>query len=160
MYFQPLFTLPILCLLFHSFKLCIIRFINLVKRENFDKSNMVGQTAPIQVYRQRIMHGTLQFSSENLQRLSRTHASQGVSILMDKIKFLPSQKRTLQVTKPKGNCNPIPCLKSLVSHLWNFKSWIKLTYDKITYICCVINEFNLTFEVQNTGNKAFQNASF
>ena len=24
----------------------------------------------------------------------------------------------------------------------------------------VINEFNLTFEVQNMGNKAFQNASF
>ena len=29
-----------------------------------------------------------------------------------------------------------------------------------TYFYCAINEFNLTFEVQNMGNKAFQNASF
>ena len=51
-------------------------------------------------------------------------------------------------------------LKSLVSHVLNFKSWIKLIYDKITYIYCVINEFNPTFEVQKMGNEAFQNASF
>ena len=36
----------------------------------------------------------------------------------------------------------------------------KLDYDKITYAYCVINEFNPTFEVQNMGNKAFQNALF
>ena len=42
-------------------------------------------------------------------------------------------------------------LKSLVSHVLNFKSWIKLIYDKITYIYCVINEFNPTFEVQKMG---------
>ena len=51
-------------------------------------------------------------------------------------------------------------LKSLISHVLNFKSWIKLMYDKIAYIYCVINEFNPTFEVQNMGNEAFQNASF
>ena len=51
-------------------------------------------------------------------------------------------------------------LKSLVSHVLNFKSWINLIYDKITYIYCVINEYNPTFEVQNMGNEAFQNASF
>ena len=51
-------------------------------------------------------------------------------------------------------------LKSLISHVVNFKSWIKLIYDKITYIHCITNEFNPTFEVQNMGNKAFQNASF
>ena len=43
-------------------------------------------------------------------------------------------------------------LKSLVSHVLNFKSWIKLIYDKITYIYCVINEFNPAFEIQNMGN--------
>ena len=51
-------------------------------------------------------------------------------------------------------------LKNLVSHVLNFKSWIKLIYDKITFIYCVINEFNPIFEVQKIGNKAFQNASF
>ena len=47
-------------------------------------------------------------------------------------------------------------LKSLVSHVLNFKSWIKLIYDKIAFIFCVIHESNPTFEVQNLGNKAFQ----
>ena len=51
-------------------------------------------------------------------------------------------------------------LKSLISHVLIFKSWIKLIYDKITYIYCIINEFNPTFEVQNMENEAFQNASF
>ena len=51
-------------------------------------------------------------------------------------------------------------LKNLISHVLNYKSWIKLNYEKITYIYCVINEFNPTFEVQNMGNEAFQNASF
>ena len=51
-------------------------------------------------------------------------------------------------------------LKSIVSHDFNFKSWFKPIYDKITYIFCVINEFNPTFEVQNMGDEAFQNASF
>ena len=41
----------------------------------------------------------------------------------------------------------------------NFKSWIKLIYDKTTYTYCVINEFNPTFVIQNMGNEAFQNAS-
>ena len=51
-------------------------------------------------------------------------------------------------------------LKSLVSHVQNFKSWIKLNYDKIGICNFVINEINSTFEVQNMRNKAFQNASF
>ena len=51
-------------------------------------------------------------------------------------------------------------LKNLVSHVLNFKSWIKLTYDKITYIYCVINEINPTFDVQKMENEAFQNASY
>ena len=42
----------------------------------------------------------------------------------------------------------------------DFKSGIKLIYDKIAYIYCVINENNPTIEVQNMGNKAFQNAWF
>ena len=51
-------------------------------------------------------------------------------------------------------------LKSLVSHVLNFKSWIKFIYDQIIYIYCVINEFNPTFKVQKMGNRAFQNVSF
>ena len=51
-------------------------------------------------------------------------------------------------------------MKSLIYHVLNFKSWIKLIYDKITYTYCVINEFNPTFETQNMGNEAFENASF
>jgi len=51
-------------------------------------------------------------------------------------------------------------LKSLIFHILNFKSWIKLIYDKITYIYCVLNEFNPTFDVQNMRNEAFQNALF
>ena len=50
--------------------------------------------------------------------------------------------------------------KSNVSYVLNFKSWIKLIYDKITYTYCVTNEFNPTFEIQNMGNEAFKNASF
>ena len=42
----------------------------------------------------------------------------------------------------------------------NFKSWIKLIYDTVDVCNFVINEFNPTFEVQNMGNEAFQNASF
>ena len=34
-------------------------------------------------------------------------------------------------------------LKSLVSHVLNFKSWIKLIYDKITYTYYVKNEKNM-----------------
>ena len=51
-------------------------------------------------------------------------------------------------------------LKSLVSDILNFKSRIKLIYDKITCIYCVINEFNPTYEVQKMGNEVFQNALF
>ena len=32
-------------------------------------------------------------------------------------------------------------LKSLVFHVLNLKSWIKLIFDKITYTYCVTNEF-------------------
>ena len=51
-------------------------------------------------------------------------------------------------------------LKCPVSHVLNFRGWIKLIYDKITLIYCVKNEFNPTSEVQNMGNGAFQNAPF
>ena len=51
-------------------------------------------------------------------------------------------------------------LKSLVFHVLNFKSWIKLIYDTVDVCNFVLNEFNPTFEVQNMGNEAFQNASF
>ena len=51
-------------------------------------------------------------------------------------------------------------LKSLVSHVLNFKSWIKLIYDKITHTYCAIIEFNPIFEGKNMGNEAFQNALF
>ena len=40
-------------------------------------------------------------------------------------------------------------------HVLSFNSQIKLIYDKITYIDCVINEFNPAFEVQKIGNEAF-----
>ena len=46
-------------------------------------------------------------------------------------------------------------LKSLFSHVLYFKSWIKLIYDKITYIFFVMNEFNQTFDIQKMGNEAF-----
>ena len=45
-------------------------------------------------------------------------------------------------------------------HVLNFKSWIKLIYDTVDACNFVINEFNPTFEVQNMGNEAFQNALF
>merc|ERR1712020_392515 len=50
--------------------------------------------------------------------------------------------------------------KSLVSHFLNIKRWIQLIYDTVFVCSFVINEFNPTFEVQNMGNKVFQNASF
>ena len=51
-------------------------------------------------------------------------------------------------------------LKSLIYLVLNFKSWIKLIYNKIACTYCVINEFNSTFEAQNMANEAFKNASF
>ncbi len=51
-------------------------------------------------------------------------------------------------------------LRSLVFHFLNFKSWIKLIYDTVDVCYFVINEFNPTFDVQNMGNKAFQNGLF
>ena len=45
-------------------------------------------------------------------------------------------------------------------HIWSFKSWIKIIYDTVDVCNFVINEFNPTFEAQNMGTKAFQNASF
>ena len=51
-------------------------------------------------------------------------------------------------------------LKSLVSHVLNFKNWIKIIYYSVDMCDFVINEFNQTFEVQNMANKSFQNASF
>ena len=71
---------------------------------------------------------------------------------------------------PIGNCNPMPHLETRhyktrqfekpLSHVFNFKSWIKLIYDTVDICNFVINAFNPTFEVQNMGNEAFQNASF
>ena len=60
----------------------------------------------------------------------------------------------------KQGVSKLGILKSLVSHFLNFKSWIKLIYDTVDAYNFVINEFNPTFEVQNMGNEAFQNASF
>ena len=51
-------------------------------------------------------------------------------------------------------------LKCPVSYVLNFRGWIKLIYDKITSMYSVKNEFNQTSEVQNIGNRAFQNALF
>ena len=51
-------------------------------------------------------------------------------------------------------------LKCFISHVLNFRGWIKLIYDKITLTYSVKNEFNPTSEVQNIGNGAFQNAPF
>ena len=67
--------------------------------------------------------------------------------------------------KPRGICNLVPVwkrgiLKSLVSHVLNFKSWIKLIYGTVDKCNFVINEFNPTSEVQNIENGVFQNARF
>ena len=51
-------------------------------------------------------------------------------------------------------------LKSLHSHFLYFNSWIRLIYDTVDICNFVIDEFNPTFEAQNMGNEAFQNASF
>ena len=51
-------------------------------------------------------------------------------------------------------------LKCLVSHFLNFKTWIKLIYDTVDVCNFVINEFDPTFEAQNMGNEALQNAWF
>ena len=51
-------------------------------------------------------------------------------------------------------------MKSIVFHVLNFKSWIKLISDTVDICNLVINEFNPIFEVQKIGNEAFQNASF
>ena len=71
------------------------------------------------------------------------------------------------ITFPRDNCNPHSrletkrgILKSLVSYVLNFNNWIELVYDTVDICNFVINEFNPTFEVQNMGNEAFQNASF
>ena len=57
------------------------------------------------------------------------------------------------MTQPKGNSNLTPrILKSLVSHVLNLKSWIKMIFDKITYTYCVTNEFDqlLRFKTRET----------
>ena len=46
------------------------------------------------------------------------------------------------------------------AHVLNILGWIKLFFDTIDSCNFVINEFNLTFEVQNMENEAFENASF
>ena len=73
----------------------------------------------------------------------------------------PSPKATVtqHLVWKRGN-HKRGILKSLVYHVLNFKSCIKLIYYKITHTYCVINESNPTFEIQNMGNEAFQNASF
>jgi len=60
-------------------------------------------------------------------------------------------------TKARDNCNPLSRLemrplKSLISNVRNFKSWIKLSYDIADVCNLVMNESNPTFEVQNMGN--------
>ena len=75
---------------------------------------------------------------------------------------------------PRGNCNSHlenghlqmghfemgHILKCPVSHVLNFRGWIKLIYDKITLIYCVENEVDPTSEVQNIENGVLQNAPF
>ena len=51
-------------------------------------------------------------------------------------------------------------LKSLISHVLSFISWIKLIYDTVNICNFVIYQFNPTFEVQNMGYEDFQNAYF
>ena len=51
-------------------------------------------------------------------------------------------------------------LKSHISHVLNFKSWIKLIYDKITQIYNVKNQFNSNCEVKNIGNIPLKNEPF
>ena len=48
-------------------------------------------------------------------------------------------------------------MKSLVSNVLSFKSWI---YDTVDVCNFVINEFNPAFQVQKMGNEAFQNVLF
>ena len=51
-------------------------------------------------------------------------------------------------------------MKSLVSHVLNLKSRIKLI-DNTEDVCNFVkNEFNPPIEVQNMGNETFKNASF
>ena len=46
--------------------------------------------------------------------------------------------------------------QNLISHLLNFKSWIKLIYGTVDisdFVINDLNEFNPTVDVQNMGNK-------
>ena len=76
----------------------------------------------------------------------------------------PSPQATVTTVWKTPICKRDVCkrgvLKCPVSHVLNFRGWIKLIYDKITLIYCVKNEFNPPSEVQNMGNGAFQNAPF
>ena len=47
-------------------------------------------------------------------------------------------------------------MKSLVSHVLNFKSWIKLIYDKITYTYCVTNEFDQLLRFKTWETRLFK----
>ena len=73
-------------------------------------------------------------------------------------RFCPEATLTLVFVWKQG-VSKRGILKSLVSHLLNLESWIKLIYDTVDLCNLVIKEFNPTFEVQNMGNEAFQNAS-
>ena len=54
------------------------------------------------------------------------------------------------------------CCKKVFLKIYvlNFRGWIKFIYDKIRSMYSVKNEFNQTSEVQNIGNRAFQNSPF
>ena len=47
-----------------------------------------------------------------------------------------------------------------ISHVLNYRVWIKLIYDEMTLIYCVENKFNPTYEVQKIKNGVFKNAQF
>ena len=73
---------------------------------------------------------------------------------------LCSEATVILVPITKWDVSKRGILKSLVFHVLNHKSWIKLIYDTVSVCNFVINQFNPTFEVQNMANEAFQNASF
>ena len=51
-------------------------------------------------------------------------------------------------------------LKHPIFNILNFRGWIKRIFDTVDYCNFVINELNPTYEFQNMGNGAFQNALF
>ena len=76
------------------------------------------------------------------------------------LQFTFSKSIDFQLAPAQRQLLPSFPLKSLVSHFLSFKSQIKLIYDTVDVCNFVINEFNPTFDVQNMGKEASQNASF